>query len=177
VIEMKLDLKRMKESPGQFFPIDWTEEWEELEYKNRKLPFRRAVRLRGQAYFQGGMVYLSAELDTELEIECSRCLKPISSVVHREELLEFQEEPPGSAGAPLEGFHYEFGAEELELTPYLESLIAASIESKPLCSPECKGLCPTCGKDLNEGPCEHVQTEQHTRDPRLAVLKELLPGT
>lgn len=173
---MKLDLKRMKESPGQFFPLEFAEEWEDLEYKTRRLPFRRAVRLRGRAHYQGGRVYLSAELDAELEIECSRCLKPIPAVVHREELLEFQEELPGSAGAPLEGFRYEFGAEELELAPYLKSLIAASIESKPLCRPECKGLCPVCGRDLNEGPCEHARTEERSRDPRLAVLKELLPG-
>ncbi len=175
---MKLNLKRMKESPGELFPFDWTEEWEELEYKSRKLPFRRAVSFRGQAYYQGGMVYMSAELGTELEVECSRCLKPIPSVVHRVELLEFQEEPEaGPIGAPLEGFCYEYRAEELELAPYLKSLIAASIESKPLCRPECQGLCPVCGQDLNEGPCEHALTDERTGDPRLAVLKELLSGT
>jgi uncharacterized protein len=40
---------------------------------------------------------------------------------------------------------------------------------KPLCSEDCKGICPQCGQDLNEGECD---CEIETVDPRLAKLKE-----
>jgi uncharacterized protein len=40
----------------------------------------------------------------------------------------------------------------------------------PLCSPECPGLCPSCGQSLKEGSCDCDQT---ARDPRWAVLSEL----
>ena len=44
------------------------------------------------------------------------------------------------------------------------------MDGKHLCSEDCKGLCPTCGKDLNEGPCGCGKEV----DPRLAVLAKLL---
>ncbi len=44
------------------------------------------------------------------------------------------------------------------------------LDGKPLCKEDCKGLCPTCGKDLNEGPCGCKKE----LDPRLAVLAKLL---
>ena len=40
-----------------------------------------------------------------------------------------------------------------------------------LCSEDCKGLCPKCGRDLNEGECGCDLKEP---DPRLAVLAQLL---
>ncbi len=178
---MKLNLKRLKESPGERFAFDWTEEWAELDYKGRQLPFAQAVHFHGEAYARGDVIYLHAELDTEVELECSRCLRPIRRVVQRTELMELREEPEGGEwGAPLNDFRYEHGVEVLDLAPYVESLIRASIETKPLCRPDCKGLCPVCGKDLNEGPCEHALAEAHGEkpvDPRLAKLKELLTGT
>ena len=42
--------------------------------------------------------------------------------------------------------------------------------SKFLCQEDCKGLCPTCGKNLNDGPCDCAKEV----DPRLAALAELL---
>ena len=45
-----------------------------------------------------------------------------------------------------------------------------ALDGKHLCKEDCKGLCPTCGKDLNEGPCGCGKE----LDPRLAVLAKLL---
>jgi len=163
----------MREAPGRLFPFEWSESRKELDYKGRSLALRRAVHLKGQAFYRSGIVYLKAQLTTEVEVECSRCLKPLSVPVELEESLEFHEEPEtGLRGAPLVGFSYAYGAEELELMPYLERLIAASLESKPLCRPDCAGLCPACGRDLNEGPCGCEGGR--AMDPRLEKLKELL---
>ena len=46
------------------------------------------------------------------------------------------------------------------------------MEMAVLCREDCKGLCPHCGKDLNEGPCG---CEPRQIDPRLEALKKLLP--
>ena len=180
MIAVKLDLKRMKEAPGRVFDVAWEERWEALPHRGRSLPLRETVSVRGRAYYQGGIVYLDAELDTTVELECSRCLRPLSVKIHRREALAFEEEPPiptESLGVPLEDFRYEHGAEELELAPYVEGLLSASLAVKPLCREECKGLCPRCGRDLNEGPCA-CETQgpptQDLKDPRWAKLKELL---
>jgi len=170
---LKLNLKRLKESPGQSFQVEWSEQREKLDHKGRMLPFKRDVTLKGRVFYRSGIVYLRAQLSTEVEVECSRCLAPLAAPVQLEVSLELHEEPEsGLKGAPLEGFHYPQGAEELELLPYLERLISSSLESKPLCRPDCQGLCPSCGHDLNVGPCGCV--ESRPGDPRLEVLKKLL---
>jgi uncharacterized protein len=49
--------------------------------------------------------------------------------------------------------------------------ILLEIPISPLCRPDCKGLCPICGNNLNEDTCHH---EEEAGDPRLASLKALL---
>jgi uncharacterized protein len=46
-----------------------------------------------------------------------------------------------------------------------------SVPMQALCQPDCKGLCPTCGADWNEGPCDCPSEEV---DPRWAGLADLL---
>jgi uncharacterized protein len=61
----------------------------------------------------------------------------------------------------------------LDLTEAVRQYREASLEMQPLCRPECKGLCPRCGRDLNEGDCGCDSTEV---DGRLAGLAALLEG-
>lgn len=61
--------------------------------------------------------------------------------------------------------------ERLDLDQLLTEDILLDMPSKFLCSPDCKGLCPTCGKNLNQGDCG---CPRDSVDPRLAVLRELL---
>jgi uncharacterized protein len=59
----------------------------------------------------------------------------------------------------------------IDLTPVLREYTLLEIPISPLCQPDCKGLCPICGNNLNEGDCNH---EDESGDPRLASLKRLL---
>ena len=52
----------------------------------------------------------------------------------------------------------------------INTAFVLNLDSKMLCSPDCKGLCARCGKNLNEGPCGCKKE----LDPRLAVLGQLL---
>jgi uncharacterized protein len=73
---------------------------------------------------------------------------------------------------PIAGAIYAVGeAGELDLAPLIRELAWLAIPMKHLCDPECKGLCPHCGVNLNDEPC---QCEEIRVDPRLAPLKELL---
>ncbi|MBI5713209.1 MAG: DUF177 domain-containing protein [Chloroflexi bacterium] len=59
----------------------------------------------------------------------------------------------------------------IDLAPFLREEMIISRPMRPLCKPDCKGLCPQCGKDLNEGACDCVTDDVN---PQLAVLKKLL---
>ena len=60
---------------------------------------------------------------------------------------------------------------QLPLQELVEEDLILDQPSKILCREDCRGLCPQCGKDLNQGLCG---CRQETVDPRLAILKQLL---
>ena len=60
--------------------------------------------------------------------------------------------------------------DELDLDEVLSTCFILDMETKFLCKEDCKGLCPSCGKNLNLGPCGC----RKEIDPRFAVLEQLL---
>ena len=59
---------------------------------------------------------------------------------------------------------------ELELDELMREVFLLEMDTKNLCSPDCRGLCPGCGVDLNVEPC----CCKREIDPRLAKLAQLL---
>ena len=122
---------------------------------------------------QEGLLLFEIELEAEVQAECSRCLGSIMIPISINDELEFLEEPIGGLeSALIDEFSFKYGLDELDLTPYLSKIIAAEIETKPLCKPDCKGICSDCGIDLNSETCDCAS--KTTTDPRLEKLKELL---
>ena len=66
--------------------------------------------------------------------------------------------------------YYLLEGDELDLDDVLESSFILNTDTLFLCREDCKGLCPRCGADLNDGPCGC----KPEKDPRLAVLEQLL---
>ncbi len=95
---------------------------------------------------------------------CSRCLTtyPEKLVVSLDESFTTKEEAH-------DGAHLVSG-DVVNLNPFIEQELFLGIEYRPLCSEECKGLCPECGCNRNEQVCS-CNTEKI--DPRLSVLKDL----
>ena len=83
-------------------------------------------------------------------------------------------------GLADDDFTYPDEAEEVSLLPYLQSLVFGSLTPKPLCRTDCRGLCASCGANLNrEGHrplCPELLGEEVEGeiDPDLARLSELL---
>ena len=64
----------------------------------------------------------------------------------------------------------EDGALFLNLASLLWEEFSLALPAKPLCRTDCKGLCPVCGRNLNQGPCGCPREEG---DPRLSALRQL----
>ncbi|MHB8669737.1 MAG: YceD family protein, partial [Acidimicrobiales bacterium] len=92
--------------------------------------------------------------------ECRRCLGPVGGTAR----AEFRElfEP-----RPMEGETWPLRHEEVDLEPLVRDALLLELPLAPLCRKDCRGLCPTCGADLNEGACACVPDD---RDPRWAAL-------
>ena len=59
----------------------------------------------------------------------------------------------------------------IDLFPLIREYLYLDIPINPTCKPDCKGLCPVCGENLNQTTCNH---NEEPNDPRLSVLKSLL---
>lgn len=60
--------------------------------------------------------------------------------------------------------------QQLDLSAWARDALALDLPEQILCRPDCAGLCPVCGKDLNVEPHEHTERDV---DPRWAPLEEL----
>lgn len=97
------------------------------------------------------------------EGECRRCLGTASGTL-RAEVRELFEPGSGEVDTyPLQG-------EQLDLSPLARDAVLLELPQAPLCAEACKGLCPTCGANLNEGDC---RCETQSTDPRWAALDAL----
>lgn len=123
-------------------------------------------------------VLVTAHLNLSEPEVCSRCLKPLMEEVSIDFEEEFQATLDVQTGKPLDerpdqdAFLIDSN-HILDLTEAVRQYREASLEMQPLCRPDCKGLCPRCGRDLNEGECDCDST---VMDSRLAGLAALLEG-
>lgn len=116
---------------------------------------------------QAGLL-VQGTLESQLSLECVRCLEPFDLQVALE--LEETFRLPGTGFQP----EMPYAVEEsgwLDLAPLLREQGWLAIPMKPLCKPSCKGMCPHCGVNLNIESCTCQDSDI---DPRLALLKELL---
>ena len=104
--------------------------------------------------------------DVRLHGPCMRCLADAVEDVHVN-ASEYQASDP-AAGGELRSEYVVDG--QLALSTWARDAIALELPVQILCRPDCAGLCPACGKDLNLEPHEHAVEET---DPRWAALEEL----
>lgn len=132
-------------------------------------PFCAPARVRAELKGSPGSVELRGKACYAMTMPCDRCFRTTTQeretgffhVLVRE--LSDEENDDGEFVVVPD--------ETLDVDQLVTEDILLDLPSKFLCSPDCKGLCPRCGKDLNEGDCG---CEREDVDPRLAVLKELL---
>jgi len=120
-------------------------------------------------------IRLNGELATRLELLCARCLEPVVQDVTRKFDLLYR--PLGTdAGneelsvtvAEAEVGYYQ--GDGLLLEDAIREQVLLAVPLKVVCREDCKGLCPTCGKNRNTEPCSCAPP---LGDPRWSALKDL----
>jgi len=114
----------------------------------------------------------------EVTVECSRCLDEFAIPVEGKLEEKYQPSVDVETGRPVhrEAFEEDDSAfsvsanHEMDLTEPVRQALLVALPLKPLCREDCAGLCPQCGANLNEGPCD---CEPDTTDNRWAALREL----
>ncbi len=109
--------------------------------------------------------FLEGDAHATVSQECVRCLRPIVSPVDMTFAEQYYAKLNVESGAPMAEPPRDakvIGSDFLiDLTPLLREEVILATPQAPLCRPDCKGLCPVCGLDLNEAPHEHdLATDQ-----------------
>jgi uncharacterized protein len=135
----------------------------------------RRAQLAGQARRAVRGVQLQAHLAADLSIECSRCAElfdlPLSADCSLTLVGDGVEYGPPEAQLAEEDatlFHARDG--QVDLADVAGEQIYLNLPLKPVCRPDCRGLCPSCGANRNRLECG---CRQEAIDPRLAPLQRL----
>jgi uncharacterized protein len=126
-------------------------------------------------------VHVRGHLDWSLAWECGRCLTPFTLELDQElDLICLPHQAPQSGQEEEDEVELSdrdivvgyYTGDRLDLAETVREQVYLNLPPAPVCREDCKGLCPTCGQDLNQGQCQCTKP-QPVGDPRLAVLGEL----
>ena len=162
---MRFDVRPILYAPGKKLAFDFALDLSGVEFAGR-FPAVEPVRAVGSVRNSADVLTLDMTVSTTLHTCCDRCGKELlvkKSVPYTCILAQEVQDDDSDEIVLLEDGQAD--VEELARTAFI-----LDMDSKFLCSEDCKGLCPRCGADLNKGPCSCGRDP----DPRLAVLAALL---
>lgn len=162
---MLFDVKPILHTPGKQLEYRFELDLSDVEFSGR-YPVSRPVAVSGTVRNTAGILELELWARTTLDAVCDRCGRAFlqeKEVPYSCMLAEELQNEDNDEIVLLEDGCVDVG--DLARTAFI-----LGMDTKTLCSEDCKGLCPRCGADLNLGPCS---CKKET-DPRLAVLAKLL---
>jgi len=131
------------------------------------------VTIRLTASFAGtGEVVVRGTVEGALNQECRRCLTPVTSDVDEEITLVFVSGAEGGESGAGDSYAFEPDGAELDLSEAVREEMILTVSQYAVCDPECRGLCPKCGANLNEGACDCTHDEIDPRWEALRILKD-----
>ncbi|TMB98374.1 MAG: DUF177 domain-containing protein [Chloroflexi bacterium] len=118
--------------------------------------------------------YLEGAADARVEMECGRCLRMFEGPVHADFAEQYYATIGVASGEPLAEAPRDaktIGSDfKIDLVPLLREELILAMPLAPLHSPDCKGLCTVCGRDLNVDPHTHDDVDE--RWAKLEALKD-----
>jgi uncharacterized protein len=168
---MKIELRRSDEDFSQKVQLQETPE--DLKLQAEGVEFEKPIKVDLTVSKSKDQLICRGTITAPVKLECSRCLLKFDEGQSAD--LDFVIDLSGvseGTGSEEDGFFVADPASSyFVLDDLVREAIILSLPLKPLCSEECKGLCPVCGTDLNRTPCHCVIVKT---DPRWDKLKGLL---
>jgi len=159
-----VDVSELLHNPGTTKPLRTTEEVPGLDVglahvESRPVTFDLALHSIVEGVLVTGILFGRAR------IECRRCLTEM------EQEFNVPVEEVFITG-PGDQDDYRVIGDEIDLEPMARDAIVLSLPLNPLCTADCKGLCPQCGQNLNDADCGHRARTADVRWEPLLRLKD-----
>lgn len=169
---VRLDLRKVINHPGYNVVLDFETDVELWDDSNQW------VSVRGKAVgtnVDGRYVLVTGKAWGVITLECSRCLTEFDQELEASfeaqcDIVNFHMMAEGLPIKDGEEITAIFDANSADLLELTRQGLLVSLSMRPLCHPDCKGLCPYCGANLNKEHCDCRPPE----DPRWAGLDVLM---
>ena len=177
---MKISVDEIPQTPKE---IDFSESVEELNriYSResyRDFGFPRSFDVHLVYYRSGPELLFSGRLRGQLIGRCGRCLDEFELTLDQpfDFMLTPQAKKTGHGAEELHrddlGLSY-YSSDEIDMAPLIAEQVLLSLPTRPICSDGCRGLCGTCGTNLNNHSCN---CSSIVADPRMAPFRTLKVG-
>ena len=151
-------------SPAEFASFEGEVEVDSFEYGPDAYRFEGPLSWRIDVSNTGDALLVSGSVSGRAHTDCARCLEDAAYDLNGEVegyfLLENAEQPEGAE----EEFDRLPENHVLDVESLLIAALVFELPIMPLCDEDCKGLCPSCGANLNEGPCGCEKAESDGPD-------------
>lgn len=163
---MVIDFKKIRNAVEEKVEFDYSIDLSDYEHLLEKI-FPNPILIQGNVTNHLGIIKLFVNCKTMLSCSCGRCLKQVNpdyEVIIDNVLSTMPNENDADDT-------FVVLTDKLELDDIIIPAVILELEMSYLCDEDCKGLCPKCGTDLNQGKCT---CDTRIIDPRLAVLQQFL---
>ena len=167
---MIIDVSSILKEFGGKINFDDKVEIPDLNFGGSDYRFGEPLSVKGGVSNTGGALTLRAEISGVMTTQCARCMKDIDVPICftiSETLMRSDDEET----VPDDEDVIVFEGNTVLLDEIIENNFIMNLSPRYLCREDCKGLCPKCGKDLNEGICG---CEDDEIDPRWAALADMI---
>lgn len=146
--------------------VDFNLDMSDVEL-NKTYPFSEDIDVR--AKFSAGEFFLKLEVQVRFSFSypCDRC----ADMINQTKKYHFEHKVAEDLNNRVNDDYIIADNDKLNLSKLIREDILLELPSKILCSESCKGICPTCGQNLNKGRCS---CETRVVDPRLEKLRDAL---
>ncbi|XEQ92703.1 hypothetical protein SCACP_15540 [Sporomusa carbonis] len=168
---MKINIGQLRKDIGGTQSFSFKTSAEDLGVDNQQGLWSDIITVEIQVTNKGNIYQITGTVNTAINQCCSRCLEPMVHVLN----IPFSEDYKETELEEIDNFSSReinyFTGDEIDITDLIRENILLAEPLKPVCSENCRGLCPECGTNLNIDTCgcNPIKT-----DPRLAVLEKLL---
>lgn len=145
---MRVDISNIAKINGASLEIEFFETLDNMELTDKAYIFDKPVTFKGFIVNVKGTFLLKGSLKVEYRTKCYRCLKAITGRMEtpiRERFSKNLKETDDEI--------YPYKGNEIDITKALTDNIILNLPMKQVCMEDCKGLCASCGIDLNKEQC------------------------
>lgn len=167
---MQVNIHGIREQKGGQLPIEGEAKAPSLEVEGGEVPFS-PVGVHGTVTNTGKGYLVQVTLSGEARLECTRCLAPfVLPVRWAMQEMYYPERLRGSVPEGEDVANY-FSGDVIDLSEAIREHLQLAMPMKRVCRDDCRGLCPRCGHNLNQGPCACSLDDV---DDRWAALRKLV---